>query len=576
MSASLVVVPVYLTQPSDLEVTLKMLESLRATEPEVECLLVDDASPAAELLAELEAATSRLEFELHRKSENEGFSRAVNVGLRRALNAGQNAVLVNADIEFIDKNWLKVMEARTSEDGTRLASIVGGLLIYPTGLIQHAGIFFSLLHRCFDHWYKYAPADLPEALRPRRCPVTGALQFIRHECLSDVGLYDEEFRMGWEDVDYCVDPLTPVLTAEGWRSAGSLAGREVDVATMDGEFRPARWFTARGGEQRLHTVKFEDGQLLRATAEHRWPVRKEGRGGWEWCTTTELAGRRVLIAAPRLRLEMGDRFRRGVQHGFTFGDGTANKGRPSAKVVAYPANPAKQEFVKAWFDRWSTHRNGNVVGLDVPAEFKSWPESDDREYLAGFIAGWIAADGCVSDGGPRLQSANVEALCRVDDVLDEMGLRAGALTVATPRQTAYGKIAVGTLGIPSQVVRANPWLTLRPDHRCDGGEALRSLEVVSVDAGRMAAVVCCEEPVTRSWVTAGGIVTGNCIRAWQSGRDVIYEPRVRAFHYESMFRGRPNAKVADWQQRSWMYFMSKHRATSFAEFVPALTWGVQS
>jgi GT2 family glycosyltransferase len=34
--------------------------------------------------------------------------------------------------------------------------------------------------------------------------VTGALQFIRWETLDRVGVYDETFKMGWEDVDYCI------------------------------------------------------------------------------------------------------------------------------------------------------------------------------------------------------------------------------------------------------------------------------------------------------------------------------------------------------------------------------------
>lgn len=204
MSETLIVVPTYLSQPVDLEVTLKMLESLRATEPDVECYVVDDASPAAELVDELEAATSRLEFDLERMTVNEGFSRTVNVGLRRAYNCNQNAVLVNADIEFIDRNWLAVMESQRRADDSGLASIVGALLLYPSGLIQHAGIYFSLLHRTFGHIYQYAPADLPEAQFARSCPVTGALQFIRYECLDGIGLYDEDFRMGFEDVDYCI------------------------------------------------------------------------------------------------------------------------------------------------------------------------------------------------------------------------------------------------------------------------------------------------------------------------------------------------------------------------------------
>src|SRR5262249_13733036 len=43
-----------------------------------------------------------------------------------------------------------------------------------------------------------------EALVATRCPVTAALQLIRWETLDAVGLYDEEYRMCFEDVDYCL------------------------------------------------------------------------------------------------------------------------------------------------------------------------------------------------------------------------------------------------------------------------------------------------------------------------------------------------------------------------------------
>lgn len=208
MSQPLIVVPTYLRQPSDLEITLGMLKSLRQTEPEVDVLLVDDGSPACVLVDELEAAaTSRFKAEVFRKQENSGFSSTVNVGLRRALENGQDAILVNADIEFFDYGWAKRMAMQPRADAEGLAEIVGALLIYPTGIIQHAGVFFSMLHRTFGHRYQYAPADLPEAQDACLCPVTGALQFIRHSCLVDVGLYDEAFRMGFEDVDYCFRSL---------------------------------------------------------------------------------------------------------------------------------------------------------------------------------------------------------------------------------------------------------------------------------------------------------------------------------------------------------------------------------
>lgn len=203
-TSALAVVPAYVTQPQDLQLVVTCLETMRKTAPGISGLVVDDCSPATELVDEVEAACARLQFDFYRKDVNSGFSRTVNVGLQRALEAGQDAVLVNADIEFPDAGWLEKMQAQRRSDGEGLASVVGGLLLYPSHLIQHAGVFFSLLSREFDHIYRYAPHDLPEAKWARVCPVTGALQFIRHECLEAIGIYDSAFRMGWEDVDYCI------------------------------------------------------------------------------------------------------------------------------------------------------------------------------------------------------------------------------------------------------------------------------------------------------------------------------------------------------------------------------------
>jgi GT2 family glycosyltransferase len=206
--STLAIIPTYLAQPSDLELVRTCLESLRKTAPECEVLLVDDHSPARGLVDEMEGLSSGFQSELVRKDENTGFSRTVNVGLARALEAGQHAVLVNADIEFLDHGWLRRCIDQPSRDIEEPAAVVGALLVYPDDhLIQHAGVFFSLLAKVFDHRYKYAPPNLPEALRPTVCPVTGALQFIRDTTLKRVGLYDENFKLGWEDVDYCLRVL---------------------------------------------------------------------------------------------------------------------------------------------------------------------------------------------------------------------------------------------------------------------------------------------------------------------------------------------------------------------------------
>jgi GT2 family glycosyltransferase len=200
------VIPTYIANVGDIALLVDCVTSLRATAGDaLDVLIVDDCSPEPLLLDAFEQDYKpSLQFDVFRKEENTGFSKTVNVGLEHALEAGADAVLINADIEFEDSGWLGAMLAQENLHGDGLAAVVGARLLYPNGLLQHAGIYFSLLNRTFDHLHKFGPADLGAALVSRSCPVTGALQLIRHEALTGVGLYDDEFQMGWEDVDYCL------------------------------------------------------------------------------------------------------------------------------------------------------------------------------------------------------------------------------------------------------------------------------------------------------------------------------------------------------------------------------------
>jgi GT2 family glycosyltransferase len=197
------IVPTYVRKPEELDVLLRCLVSLKATAPQAMVLVVDDHSPAPELVHQLQVAADELGIAFVAKDENTGFAQTVNVGLELARAEGWDAVLVNADIEFTERGWLERMQARTDTQG-RPAAVVGARLLYPNGLIQHAGIFFSLLRRDFFHRFHFGPADLPEAQEPCRCPVTAALKLIRHETLETVGIYDPEFQLAYEDVDYCL------------------------------------------------------------------------------------------------------------------------------------------------------------------------------------------------------------------------------------------------------------------------------------------------------------------------------------------------------------------------------------
>ena len=200
--AALAVIPVFVRSEEERDVTIVTLRTLRDQEPDLETLVVDDGSPSRDDWEKIKLFCEDNSIETFEKETNSGFSATVNVGLQRALDEGKDAILLNADMEFTLPFVQKMTE--TTDSKGRPAAMVGALLTYPNGLVQHGGIFFSLLTRGLDHRFKYAPASLPEVNVKTTCPVTGAMQFIRHSTLETVGLYDEDYLMAFEDVDACI------------------------------------------------------------------------------------------------------------------------------------------------------------------------------------------------------------------------------------------------------------------------------------------------------------------------------------------------------------------------------------
>lgn len=195
MNNPLLTIPVFLNDQTHLDVFKACINTLRKT-TDAELICCDDKSPSKELLEQaVEYTQDFKDIEWHFNKENSGFAKTVNVGLRKALEEKRDVVLINADIEFVDIGWLEKMGQNDSD-------LIGALLLYPNNLIQHAGIYFSILTRTFNHKYLFCPPTTPQALVPAKCPVTGALQYIKYDTMQQIGLYDEEFFMGYEDVDY--------------------------------------------------------------------------------------------------------------------------------------------------------------------------------------------------------------------------------------------------------------------------------------------------------------------------------------------------------------------------------------
>ena len=175
-----------------------------ARPPRADVLVVDDGSPAARARRAARAPPHELGFELIAKDANEGFARTVNVGLRRALEHGPRR-RARQRRHRVHRGRLaraRCRAAPTPRAARRPSS--ARACCTPTAASSTPASSSRSLDREWWHRCRVRARRPAGGARARRCPVTGALQLIRHETLEQIGLYDEAFRMGYEDVDYCL------------------------------------------------------------------------------------------------------------------------------------------------------------------------------------------------------------------------------------------------------------------------------------------------------------------------------------------------------------------------------------
>ncbi len=181
------------------EMLVKCLESIIANTSEIpfEVIVVDNGSENT--TEELRKQLEEWGVLLLRNERNEGFAPACNRG---ALSAkGEYVLFLNNDTE-VKEGWLKAMVHVLQEE--EKAEIAGAMLLYPNQTIQHVGITFQddavpgLI-------YGKGPVTLPH-IHHRRAyqAVTGACMLVRKSLYDRLGGFDEGYRNGFEDVDFCL------------------------------------------------------------------------------------------------------------------------------------------------------------------------------------------------------------------------------------------------------------------------------------------------------------------------------------------------------------------------------------
>ncbi|MFO1534401.1 MAG: hypothetical protein ABR586_01915, partial [Thermoplasmatota archaeon] len=207
---------------------------------------------------------------------------SVNRGMDEAPDADA-WILLNDDC-FMDEGWVEQML-----DAVRChpeAGVVGALLRFPDGRVQHAGGYLTgplpfLLHNAFanraplwalrqlrrlrghgmaysGHYHRLDP-------RHRLGFVTGACLLVTRECRERIGGFDEEYAFGYEDLDYCLRALDAGLElamateARGVHLQTATGGGLRDAWARSETVFQSRWgrgrvleLTRRGGRRGIH------------------------------------------------------------------------------------------------------------------------------------------------------------------------------------------------------------------------------------------------------------------------------------------------------------------------------------
>jgi GT2 family glycosyltransferase/glycosyltransferase involved in cell wall biosynthesis len=163
----------------------------------VEYLVVDDCS-SDETPAYLAGLSEQVR--VLRNDERQCFGSNINMAAAQAR--GKYLCLLNNDT-LVTAGWLRALVVTIEQDPQ--IGVLGNRHLYPdSGKLNHAGMVFDDAGKPF-HLYPGRPADYAPALLSREFQiVTGACWLVPRTLFLKMGGFDDGFRNGFEDVDFCL------------------------------------------------------------------------------------------------------------------------------------------------------------------------------------------------------------------------------------------------------------------------------------------------------------------------------------------------------------------------------------
>jgi GT2 family glycosyltransferase len=171
--------------------------------PAYELIVLDNESYDSEALEFLAELKKRDGVRVERIDDAFNYSRLNNHGVE--LSRGSFVALLNNDVEVLHADWLTEMVSRAMQPKV---AVVGARLWYPNDTIQHAGVILGAggiaahahvgLQR--DEPGYFARAHLAQDVSA----VTTACALVKRELYLQVGGFDENLAVTFNDVDFCL------------------------------------------------------------------------------------------------------------------------------------------------------------------------------------------------------------------------------------------------------------------------------------------------------------------------------------------------------------------------------------